>query len=123
MPHEEVDTTSQQPLAVLVGCQLSSVEFVHDYLQLRFDGPCLTVVTHPTVRVGSRWFAWEKPGYRDTLCERIGKRVSTASVVEGQGICIKFEDTSCIALSLRPEDYRAAEAAMFDNGYEDWWVW
>lgn len=123
MSHEEVDTTSTQPLAVLVGCQLSSVEFVQDYLQLRFDGPCLTAVTHPKVYVENTWFVWGTPGYRDRLCERIGKMVSTASVVESQAICIEFDDKSCIAISLRPEDYRAAEAAIFDNGHEDSWVW
>ena len=119
----EVDTTSKQPLVVLVGCQLSSVEFVQDYVQLRFDGPCLTAVTHPSVRVGNRWFVWGEPGYRDQLCERISKQVSTACVVEGHEICLEFEDTSCIAISLRPEAYRAAEAAIFDDGQGGWWVW
>ena len=51
MSHQ-VNQIPEPPLSVLIGHQLSSVEFVQDYLQLRFDGPCLTAVTHPRVRVG-----------------------------------------------------------------------
>jgi hypothetical protein len=35
--------TFDDALKQLIGEQLSSIEFVQDYLQLRFDGPCLTV--------------------------------------------------------------------------------
>jgi hypothetical protein len=122
MSHE-VDKTNQQPLSAIVGSQLSSVEFVQDYLQLRFDGPCLTAVTHPRVRVGTTWFKWGNPWYRNQICDRISRIVRKASVIEDQEICIDFDDESCISISLRPEDYRAAEAAMFDDGQNGWWVW
>jgi hypothetical protein len=122
MSHE-VDKTNQQPLSVIVGSQLSSVEFVQDYLQLRFDGPCLTAVTHPRVRVGNTWFTWGDPWYRNQLCERISSIVHKASVREDQEICLDFDDGSHLSISLRPEDYRAAEAAMFNDGQDGWWVW
>jgi hypothetical protein len=72
MPHQ-VDQISEQPLSMLIGRQLTLVEFVHDDLLLRFDGACLTAVTHPRVSVGSGWWEWGKPGDRDQVCERIGK--------------------------------------------------
>jgi hypothetical protein len=122
MSHQ-VDRISEQPLSMLIGRQLSSVEFVHDYLQLRFDGPCLTAVTYPRVRVGQLWWAWGKPGYRDQVCDRIGKVVTRAVSNEGQELCIEFDDGACITISLSPDDYRAAEAVIFDDGEEGCWVW
>ena len=117
------DQPSEQPLAVVVGRQLSSVEFVQDYLQLRFDGPCLTAITHPKVRVGKVWFEWGKPGYRDQVCDRIKKVVTRTAVSDGREIWIKFDDGACISISLRPDDYRAAEAVIFDSGDRGCWVW
>jgi hypothetical protein len=115
--------TTQEPLNPIVGSQLSSVEFVQDYVQLRFDGPCLAAFTPPSVRVGKAWFKWGSPGYRDLLCDRIGATVCTASVAEEKEIRIEFDDGALISISLRPEDYCGAEAALFDNGSEETWVW
>ena len=114
---------SKQPLAVLVGTRLSSIEFVQDYVQLRFDGPCLTAITHPSIKVGDVWYKWESPGYRDMLCGRIAKTVRVASVNEGDEIRLEFEDQAQIAISLKPQDYCGAEAAIFDDGPQDHWVW
>jgi hypothetical protein len=122
MSHQ-IDQIPEQPLSVLIGRQLSSVEFVQDYLQLRFDGPYLTAVTHPRVRVGPLWWEWGKPEYRDKVCERIGKVVTKAVISEGHEVCLKFDDGACITISLRPDDYRAAEAVIFDNGDQGCWVW
>jgi hypothetical protein len=122
MSHQ-VNQIPEQPLSVLIGHQLSSVEFVQDYLQLRFDGPCLTAVTHPRVRVGQRWLEWGKPGYRDQLCDRIGKVVTRAVISEGQEVCLEFDDGACITISLSPDDYRAAEAVILDNEDQGCWVW
>jgi hypothetical protein len=122
MSHQ-VDQIPEQPLSVLIGRQLSSVEFVQDYLQLRFDGPCLTAVTHPRVRVGQLSLEWGKAGYRDQVCDRIGKVVTGAVISEGQEVCLEFDDGAYIIISLSPDDYRAAEAVTFDNGDQGFWVW
>ena len=122
MSHQ-VDPIPEQPLSMLIGRQLSSVEFVQDYLQLRFDGPCLTAITHPRVRVGQLWWEWGKPGYRDQLCDRIGKVVTKAVISEGQEVRLVFDDGTCILISLSPDDYRAAEAVIFESGDQGSWVW
>ena len=82
----------------LKGTQLSSVEFVQDYVQLRFDGPCLTAITPPRVHRLNEAFEWGMPEYRNLLCERIGKLVSRAFTIEGQEIRIEFEDGPSIAI-------------------------
>lgn len=111
------------PLEVLQGSQLSSVEFVQDYVQLHFDGPTLTAITHPRVCVMDQPFEWGKRGYRDALCDRIGKLVRHASTIPEREIKIEFEDGASILISLDPDDYRAAEAAMFDNPPNPTVVW
>ena len=111
------------PLHSIIGSELSSVEFVRDYVQLRFDGPCLTAITCPTVRVGEAGFGSGMPGYRDALCERIGRVVCSASVVENEAIQIEFDDGAMLSISLHAKDYRAAEAAIFDSGPDGFWVW
>jgi len=111
------------PLKVLAGSQLSAVVFVQDYIQLQFDGPGLTVLTKSSVRVMNQSFEWGKQGYRDALCERIGKLVRQASTIPEQEIKIEFEDGSSISISLNPKDYRTAEAAIFNNPPNPTVVW
>lgn len=118
MPHQ-----TASPLKILEGSQLSSIEFVQDYVQLHFDGPTLTAITPPRVRVRNQWLEWGKQGYRDALCERIGKVVSHASTIPEQEIKIEFEDGGLISISLNPDDFRAAEAAVFDNPPNPTLVW
>ena len=110
-------------LTRLVGRQLSSVEFVQDYVQLRFDGPCLNAFTPPTVAKADRSLAWNSPGYRDMLCENIGKHVSRALVREGDAIVVEFQNGGIISISLLPADYRGAEAAIITFTEKDWAVW
>lgn len=114
--------TTLQPLDVLVGRQLSSVTFVMDYVQLDFDGAQLTTVTVPVVEVGGSRFTWDTPGYRDRLCERIAEKVRSAEVKQGEDLRIEFESSASVTVSLRPEDYRTAEAALFRVDSE-LWVW
>lgn len=118
----ETKQTRKEPLSVLSGLQLSSVTFVMDYIQLGFADPYLTAITLPTVVVGDKNYKLGDAGYRDKLCERIGKTVRQACVIEEQEIRLEFEDGANVLISLRPDDYETAEAATFSNGSE-LWVW
>jgi hypothetical protein len=55
MPREQ---TEEQSLQMLIGEPLSAVTCVQDYLQLHFDGPRLTVFSHPVIRFGEQTFYW-----------------------------------------------------------------
>ena len=68
-------------------------------------------------------FAWGQQGYRDALCERIGQLVRSGATIPEQEIKIEFEDGSAISISLNPKDFRAAEAAIFDNPPSPAVVW
>jgi hypothetical protein len=110
-----------EALHELVGNVLSSVEFVQDYLQMRFDGPCLTAYTPPSIRCGSKRFDWNQPGYRDELCGQIGRRIERSESDE-QRILIAFEGGAEVSISLRPDDYCGPEAVQFSLDINRTWV-
>ena len=103
------------PLQILVGEKLSSVTFVMDYVQLGFDGTCLTAYIGPVVTFRGKVFAWGEPGFRDIICERIGAIVRQAEVVENDAIRMSLSDGGVISISLKPEDYVGPEAAVLTD--------
>ena len=102
---------------------MSSVEFVRDYLQLRFDGPTINVMSPVVVtRSAGRSRSWDEQ-FRNALCGQIGKVVGTVEVVEQLHLLIAFDDGSEISISLVPDDYDGLEAVYyhgFDNA--EWGV-
>jgi len=98
--------------------QLSSVEFVQDYLQLRFDGPCINIYNPLTIKTKDKKITSWNPGFRDLLCEQITKVVDRVEFESGLHLNIIFRDSSEIILSLKPGDYRFDEA-YFAHGFEN----
>lgn len=117
MPGTDLSTAIRQ----LKGRVLSSVEFVHDYLQLRFDGPCLTAYTHPTIDYTGGRVTWGAPGYRDRLCEQIGATVTDAWANEAE-VAVGFESRTVISISMKDEDYTGPEAVQFVSEDGSLWV-
>jgi len=115
------EQTEEKSLQVIIGAQLSAVTFVQDYLQLHFDGPRLTVFSHPVVILGDQTFHWGKPGFRDALCNNIAKKVTEAQVAYGDSIAIRFADGSTIKISLKDDSCLGREAVNFDAGGNVWW--
>jgi hypothetical protein len=115
------EQTKEKSLQVIIGAQLSAVTFVQDYIQLHFDGPRLTVFSHPVVIRGDQTFHWGKPGFRDALCSGIAQQVTAARIAYSESICIEFADGSAIKISLKDADYLGAEAVSFDTGKDEWW--
>lgn len=102
------------PLNDLRDIQLSSVEFVQDYLQLHFETALLTLYVWPDVAdADAISVAFGEPGYRDALCSVIGETVSEAALDEGSSLTVEFENGTVIALSLREEDRDVDEAGSF----------
>lgn len=115
-------TKYEQILQLIIGEQLSSVEFVQDYIQFKFDGPVLTAISHPIVKVNDKFYSWNEPDYRDEICKRISIKVVKASICPDESVKVYFDDDSIIEISIRVEDYRAAEAVKFDYDTSKWWV-
>jgi hypothetical protein len=62
----------------LVGCELSGVCFVRDYVELLFDGPIVRCFADPKVVSGEDSVTFPEPRSRDALCELIGATVARA---------------------------------------------
>jgi hypothetical protein len=104
-------------VSAIEGQELTAVEFVQDYLRLRFDGPMLTLYAWPHVLLADFSIAFGEPEYRNALCAQIGEMVAKASVEELDALTVEFESGTVIALSLREEDLSGPEAGSYSvNG-------
>ena len=87
----------------LISRDLSSIEFVRDYMQFRFDGPTLTVLNDPKIySTGNTWSAGS-PGYRDTLVELIGKRVQEIRFRDARDLVVVFDGDATLVVPLDAE--------------------
>ena len=108
-------------VSALEGQELSAVEFVSDFLRLRFDGPMLTLYAWPHVLLADFSVAFGEPEYRNALCAQIGETVATAKLEELDALTVEFESGTVIALSLREEDLDGPESGSYsvDGSGED----
>jgi hypothetical protein len=100
-------------ISEIIGEDLNAVEFVQDYVQLRFDTPVLTLYAWPHILLSEFSIAYGEPEYRNALCSLIGEKVEEATLEEGDSLTVKFENDTVIALSLREEDLDGPEAGAF----------
>lgn len=110
-------------LEMLVGESLSSVEFVVDYVQLRFNGSCLTAFVCPRVFGPGQTLSKADPGYRDALCALIGADVVSTEVREEEFLRVAFKDGRAITVSLHSNDAVGPERAYFTSESGVWWTW
>ena len=114
-------TDFSSAIGQLKGRVLSSIEFVQDYVQLRFDGPCLTMYTHPNIDHTEGRSCWGSTGYRDRLCDQIGSTVTDAWANEAE-VSVGFESGTVISVSMKDEDYSGPEAVQFVGEDGSLWV-
>ena len=88
-------------ISAIEGEELEAVEFVEDYLQLRFEGPLLTFYEWPSVLLEEFSISFGEPGYRDALCALIGEEVEQALLEDGSSLTVKLANGAVVALSLR----------------------
>ena len=100
-------------ISEIIGTELNAVEFVQDYVQLRFETPLLTFYAWPHVLFSEYSLAYGEPEYRNALCALIGEKVEEATLEEGDSLTLKFENDTVIALSLREEDLDGPQAGAF----------
>ena len=100
-------------VSAVIGEELKAVEFVEDFLQLRFDAPLFTLYAWPHVLLADFSVAFGEPEYRNALCAQIGEKVVQASLEEGDALTIEFENGTVFGLSLREEDLDAPEAGSY----------
>lgn len=99
----------------IIGEELVAVEFVEDYLQLRFVVPLFTLYAWPHVLFPDFSVAYGEPEYRNALCAQIGEKVVQASLEEGDALTIEFENGSVFGISLREEDVDGPESGSYSE--------
>jgi hypothetical protein len=110
--HLTSDTGNGESIETFIGEKLSAVTFVLDYWQLQFDGPMMTALTHIEVCTNGCIVRDGDDQFRNRLCGQIGKIVERVDQTP-EAITIRFADNSLISISLRDQDYRGPEAAIF----------
>ena len=100
-------------ISAIEGQELTAVEFVGDYLRLRFDGPMLTLYAWPHILLADFSIAFGEPEYRNALCAQIGEMVAKAALEELEALTVEFESGTVIALSLREEELDGPEAGSY----------
>jgi len=99
----------------ILGEELVAVEFLQDYLQLRFSAPLFTLYSWPHVLFPDFSVAYGEPEYRNALCAQIGEKVVQASLEEGDALTIEFENGTVFGLSLREEDLDGPESGSYSE--------
>jgi hypothetical protein len=102
-------------ISEVVGQELVAVEFVQDFLQLRFEGPLFTLYAWPHVLLSDFSVAYGEPEYRNAFCAQIGQTVAEASLEEGDRLTIELESGTVIGLSLREEDIDGPESGSYSE--------
>ncbi len=105
-------------VSAIEGQELTAIEFVSDFLRLRFDGPLLTLYAWPHILLEDFSLAFGQPEYRNALCAQIGEMVAKAKLEELDSLTIEFESGTVIALSLREEDMDGPEAGSYSASGE-----
>ena len=115
-------------LSRLVGSRLFSVQFVHDYVQLWFDGPgddlpLMNCYVMPTVEAGGRTLSDGMQGYADALRGFIPQLVARTQEETRLGLRVEFAD-GAIVLHPNRDDLNGPEIALL-TGFadQDWMCW
>lgn len=116
-------------LGRLVGFRLFSVQFVMEYVQLRFDGPTkdmpvLNCDVLPVVEMQTGLIAPGQVGYADALRAFIPGHVVATLEQTGRGLRIEF-DKGAIVLHPDIEDVLPGPEIALLDGFEDrrWMCW
>jgi hypothetical protein len=102
-------------ISAIEGQELTTVEFVQDFLRLRFDGPMLTLYAWPHLLLPDFSVGYGEPEYRNGLCAQIGEMVAKASLEELEALTVEFESGTVIALSLREEELSGPQAGSYSE--------
>lgn len=109
------DRVPPQPFESVIGEELSSVEFVRDYVQLRFDSPPLNLNVWPRIHASGTVRRRTDAGYADALLALIGRRLVRADELLDLGLALDFDDGTRLAVPLDGTEARGPEVAWFDG--------
>lgn len=99
---------------LLIGEELTSVEFMQNSLALHFGDKTMFLNAWPLIADSEGIsIGYGEPGYRDAVCFVLGLEIEKATYTEGVELTMEFDGGAVIALSLREEDMESPEAGEF----------
>lgn len=115
---DEVDI-GLELLSGLLGHELSSVEFVRDYVQLRFDGgSCLNAYAIPTVAMDRVTIRPTDMGHKDALVSLIGKPVTDVGFRRDHLLTLDFGPAQ-VEIALDPASRGDLVESVYFNNEEN----
>ena len=106
-------------ISAIIGEELKAVEFVEDFLQLRFDTPLFRLYDWPHVLLPDFSVAYGEPEYRNALCAHIGQIVEKAMFEDEESLTIELENGTVLGLSLHGEDVDGPVIGSFSESGND----
>lgn len=108
----------------ILGKCLSSVDFVRDYLQLRFEGgSVMTLLIWPMIIDGDRITDFGNDDYKEKLAAFVGKELVGGTVVPADHMTLDFGRGRQLTVSLVSEAYEGRpEGIIFKSREAGWWV-
>ena len=112
---EKTYPTLQEVLEKLVGTALSSVVFVEDYVQLEWEGSCLSAYIMPTIVAAGRSITQTDPEFREMMYGLEGRLLERPQVTD-EALNLFFSGGTVLSVSMRDADYVGPEALWYWQG-------
>jgi len=108
----------------IVGCALTEVEFVMDYLQLKFPPYRFSIYNWPVLILGGETKRVTDEGYREMLQSFVGRRIARIEEYIDRGLTLEFGDGSSISVAIKVgSDYPCPEVAEVSGPNLNCYVW
>ena len=106
----------------LIGEQLSSIEFVQDYLQIHFDDKNFIIYIWPIVYQDGNKYIFGEENFRNALCELIGLDIKDVVFKESERLKIIFDTKNIIEIDLNSENPDiVSKIAIFNDTLDNSW--
>ncbi len=97
-------------LEKLRGLRLTHVDFVHDFVQLRFAEYTLTIFNPIVIRIGDETLTSEHPDFQHALRNRIHDQLAGIAFQQNKSAELRFATDTVITILLTDADYSGLEA-------------
>lgn len=108
--------TEDTRLLEIVNEQLSSVSFVHDYIEFQFHEKIIRAFTLPFLRYDGKQIRYPENGSRDDLCSLIGCTANYVAIVANEEIKIGLSNNKELIIPLANAHAGILEAMHYVPG-------
>jgi hypothetical protein len=123
-----MNNNSDSLSSILTGQHLTEVDFVMDYLRLRFDHCYLTIMADAILKTPKGDLHQNSGEFCVELINCNGKEVKEAYLIKDKYLSVIFENKCEFFVSMTSEDYTKenyvlSEAVTLNHDDGRWWVW